>query len=300
MGTISSDLEANRLPFDLGCPVFSTRSWVGSVLPADTSVKDHLKAYAQLFSAVEGSSTFYGLPSSQTVAKWTEDVPEAFQFVFKMPKEVTHEKELVGADAVVSRFLDTIAPLTTRLGPILIQLPPYFSPSKHNVLVEFLRRLPQQFRYVVEVRHLQWFDNGPNEQMFLQILQDFGAGRTILDSRPLFAKPAADAATLGAQKRKPKSPPRTHAVGQFPVLRLIGRNDVANLSRWLNGWAKVVHRWIDEGRRPLVFCHTPDEHFAPQMVRKFYAEAQTHNETLKDLPDWPLTTSPSKQQIKLF
>ena len=58
-------------------------------------------------------------------------------------KEITHERNLVEAEAEAESFLHTMAELGDRLGPLLIQLPPSFDVEGMGVLEDFLERLPE-------------------------------------------------------------------------------------------------------------------------------------------------------------
>ena len=71
-------------------------------------------------------------------------------------KEITHDRNLVGAEAEAESFLHTMAELGDRLGPLLLQLPPSFDVEGMGVLEDFLARMPGSFRYAVEVRHRSW------------------------------------------------------------------------------------------------------------------------------------------------
>ena len=53
-------------------------------------------------------------------------------------QEITHERNLVGAEAEAEAFLDTIAELADRLGPLLVQLPPSFEHHSPSTLERFL------------------------------------------------------------------------------------------------------------------------------------------------------------------
>jgi uncharacterized protein YecE (DUF72 family) len=75
----------------------------------------------------------------------------AFVPVIQNSKEITHEQNLVGAEA--ESFINTMAELGDRLGPLLLQLPPSFDVEGMGVLEDFLKRLPEGFRYAVEVRN---------------------------------------------------------------------------------------------------------------------------------------------------
>jgi uncharacterized protein YecE (DUF72 family) len=71
-------------------------------------------------------------------------------------QEITHEQNRVGAEDEVEFFLNTIAELGDRLGPLLLQLPPSFDVEGMGIREDFLERLPGGFRYAVEVRHRSW------------------------------------------------------------------------------------------------------------------------------------------------
>ena len=48
--------------------------------------------------------------------------------------------------------------LGDKLGSILIQLPPDFSPSEHKSLCGFLKLLPNDFNFAVEFRDPAWLE----------------------------------------------------------------------------------------------------------------------------------------------
>ena len=60
-------------------------------------------------------------------------------------KQITHDRNFVGAEA--ESFLNTMAELGDRLGPLLLQLPPSFDVEGMGVLEDFLERMPGSFRY---------------------------------------------------------------------------------------------------------------------------------------------------------
>ena len=80
----------------------------------------------------------------------------AFASGVRNSKEITHEHNLVGAETEAESFINTMAELGDRLGPLLLQLPPSFDVEGMGVLEDFLERLPGGFRYAVEVRHRSW------------------------------------------------------------------------------------------------------------------------------------------------
>lgn len=64
--------------------------------PPEFQDKSRLTFYASLFNSIEINSSFYKLPMASTVKKWAESVPDNFLFTFKLWREITHNKGLIG------------------------------------------------------------------------------------------------------------------------------------------------------------------------------------------------------------
>lgn len=286
----------------LGCPVWACPDWVGTLF----STKDRKKwlaEYSSVFNIVEGNSTFYGLPAMETVQRWIDSTDDGFQFCLKFPKAISHDRRLVDAEVETGLFLDILKALADadRLGPSFLQLPPTFSAVDLDRLSNYLQSLPGEFPYAVEVRHADFFDQGSVEASLNDMLRELKIDRTLFDSRPLFSKPPSDKAEEASQTRKPHSPHRTTVTGSRPMLRLVGRNSVDDTMPWIEEWATVVAGWISDGLRPYVFCHSPDEKFAPEFAERFHAELQTHLPSLPDLTPQPgRLKDPGPKQLSLF
>jgi uncharacterized protein YecE (DUF72 family) len=123
-----------------------------------SSAGTHLERYAILFNAVEINSCFYRPHRFTTYERWAASVPEEFRFAVKLPKVITHESRLVGVVPALEQFLGEIAGLGTKLGPILVQLPPSFS-FDAAVASAFFTGLRGRFNgdVVFEPRHESWF-----------------------------------------------------------------------------------------------------------------------------------------------
>ena len=59
----------------LGCPMWGFKGWTGSLYRRETPPREYLGEYAAVFNAVEGNTTFYSLPSSESVARWADVTP---------------------------------------------------------------------------------------------------------------------------------------------------------------------------------------------------------------------------------
>jgi hypothetical protein len=112
-------------------------------------------------------------------------------------KEITHEQNLVDAEAEAQSFLHTMAELGDRLGPLLLQLPPSFEVEGMGVLEDFLERLPEGFRFAVEVRHRSWLGSDLPE-----MLGERGVALTLIDY--------------------PKMPRMEEATADFSYIRWLG------------------------------------------------------------------------------
>jgi uncharacterized protein YecE (DUF72 family) len=115
-----------------------------------------LTRYATRLNAVEINSSFYRPHKPATYARWAESVPEGFLFSVKMPKTITHEKRLKEVDALLESFLGECTVLGSKLGPLLVQLPPSL---KFDPAIRFFGTLRERFdgAVVCEPRHASWF-----------------------------------------------------------------------------------------------------------------------------------------------
>lgn len=73
-----------------------------------------------------------------------------------------------------------------------------------------------EFSWAVEVRHPDWFDQGPNENALKQLLIRFQVNKVLFDSRPLFRASAQDALLVINQiARSGNELPELRQPGQF-------------------------------------------------------------------------------------
>lgn len=293
-----------QLPYDLGCPVWASATWPGKLFRATAKRAEWLRQYSQCFSTVEGNSTFYGLPDASVITRWCKETESGFRFALKFPRSISHDCELVAAEVETKIFLDLLAILQkhNRLGPSLLQLGPSFSGNKFGQLVAYLQKLPPEFHYAVEVRHPDYFDDGPIERELESLLRAHGVDRVTMDTRALFSRPPSDAVEEESQRRKPRSPIRKSVTGQSPMLRLVGRNRIEEALPWIEEWTLQVAAWIRDGLRPIVFTHAPDDAFAPDLARLFHAHLRQLLPDLPQLPTWPaeIEKAEAARQQQLF
>lgn len=285
--------------FYSGCPMWANRDWVGRFFCTDCKPRDYLKQYASVFTSVEGNTTFYALPKVETVQQWDEAVPSWFRFCFKFPRIISHDLQLQEVDAECDAFFTRLLPLGKKLGPFFLQCPPSFCDGDR--LYAFLSRLPRDFQYAVEVRHPQWFTTAW-ERALDDMLNELGMSRVFFDTHRLMKLTAVNEAIATAQRKKPKVPRRTHAVGPTPMIRFVGDPAIENDSAVVADWATHVAAWIREGRRPFVFLHqAPDDERAPELGRIFHQALCKQHAAVAAPPEWPVEGEPpQEEQMLLF
>jgi len=269
-------------PYYLGCPSWSELAWRGGLYPERAATVDYLELYARVFNAVEGNTTFYAQPSASTVQRWAQRMPADFRFCAKLPREISHSADLRQQLEASRLFLELLAPLGDRVAPFWLQLPAAFGPSRLDELASFLAGFERPL--AVEVRHPAFFQRGEEERALNRLLRDAGVERLCLDARALFSCRDDTAAVRHAQAKKPRLPVRPAALTAFPQVRFIGHPCLAANDAFMAPWLDKVALWIEEGRQPHVFLHTPDNRLAPELARCFHEQLMVRLPGLPELP----------------
>jgi len=274
------------LPYYLGAPLWAHANWKGAFFRGDAKPAEFLQQYAQFFNAVEGNTTFYSVPSESMVARWLESTPASFRFSFKFPREITHYQQLRHCDEDVRAFMQRLEPLGER-AEFMVQLPASFSPDVLPTLKRFLQSVPNDFQYAVEVRHSAFFTDKVQRERYNTLLASLGVDRVIFESRPVHAAPALDEATREAHERKPRLPVQLDTSSDAPMLRYIGHPQWEENARWLMPWVAQTARWLDEGKQPRIYLHTPSNDLVPALSKWFHQALQQRVAGLPDLPVFP-------------
>jgi uncharacterized protein YecE (DUF72 family) len=140
----------------IGTSGWQYQDWRGGLYPAKLPLRLWLEHYAENFATVEVNNAFYRLPEKSTFEQWRERTPDDFVMAVKMSRFLTHVKRLRDPAEPVSRFLDRAAGLRSKLGPVLLQLPPTLK-GDPGALEQTLAQFPRHVEVVVEPRHPTWF-----------------------------------------------------------------------------------------------------------------------------------------------
>ena len=221
--------------------------------------RDFLSYYATRFATVEIDSTFYGTPSAMTVVGWNEKTPADFIFAVKVPQVITHEKVLVDCDSEFDEFVKTMDILGPKLGPMVFQFPSFDRwkfPKQESflaVLAPFLKKLPADHKFVIEIRNKAWLD-----ARFADVLRDHNIALAVTDTsfvpRPWEMKEKFDLVTA-----------------DFGYVRWLG--DRPGIEKITQAWDKTVvdrtsdlKHWVDV-LREMIFN---------KKIRQLFAFANNH------------------------
>lgn len=152
-------------PVRIGCAGWSIPSRHAHLFGEGDS---HLARYATRFDIVEINSTFYRPHQPRTFERWATSVPRQFRFSAKLPRAITHDARLQGAGDALSDFFDSLAGLGTKLGGVLVQLPPslaFDARVADRFFAMLRRRCPA--RVACEPRHASWF-TGPADAVLVR------------------------------------------------------------------------------------------------------------------------------------
>lgn len=290
--------------FYIGCPIWSFKGWVGNFYPQGTKPADFLREYTRRLTTVEGNTTFYAIPSKQTITGWATEMPEGFHFCPKLPRTISHEGRLSDHVDDALSFVDVMSQLGSRLGPMFLQLPPRFGPNLLGDLEAFLASWPADVRLAIEVRHLDWFDE-PHHQMLNELLRQYNMARVVIDTRPIHnlkgdtsIRGSAYESLLEARERKPDVPVIPERTSGFVFIRYIGHTQLSYNLALLNEWAEYLISQLRNGADAYIFCHSPDNMVAPELCRNLH---QTIAEQISIPPlPWDEADASTLQQGRLF
>jgi uncharacterized protein YecE (DUF72 family) len=166
----------------IGTSAFTAAGWPGTFYPQGMQPRDFLSYYATKFDTVEVDSTFYRTPTFTTVQGWYSKTPPGFVFAAKVPQVITHQKMFHDCDQEMTEFLKVTDQLHEKLGPLLLQ----FGYFNRNVfvgvndflarLVPFLKKLPKDHKFVVEIRNKSWL-----VPQFVEALREHGVALALID-----------------------------------------------------------------------------------------------------------------------
>ncbi|MBS1598299.1 MAG: DUF72 domain-containing protein [Bacteroidetes bacterium] len=233
----------------LGCAKWGRMEWVGKIYPEKTKEKDFLAHYVQHYNSIELNATHYKLYGAIGIAKWAEKAKgKDFKFCPKMYQAVTHRGSLKGKDFLTTEFLRGVLAFKEHLGPIFVQVSDTFSPKRKNELFDYLRSLPTDVEFFVEVRHHEWFSNENIRKDFFETLHKLNMGAVITDT-------AGRRDCCHMELTIPKA-----------FIRFVGNSLHKTDYTRCDDWARRAKFWLENGMEDLYFfMHMHDEAKSPEL-----------------------------------
>lgn len=226
----------------IGTSGFAYDEWRGDFYPPAWPRDRLLEHYASRLSAVEIDSTFYRMPSHHVLEAWASMTPGGFRFALKVPRRITHAERLGLPSSSLDHFLSLLPTLGARLGPLLLQLPP-FLPREDARLARFLdalARTPGAPPIAVELRNPSWMV----EDVYA-ILQTYGAALCI------------------DERDDGGAPVRLTADVAYVRLRRAAYAPDA-----LDRWARRLRGWVDRGVEVYAFVKHEGKPDAPRVAEE--------------------------------
>lgn len=250
----------------VGCSGWSYKGWIGPFYPTRTKASEFLSIYSRVFNTVEIDSTFYAPPAENAVEKWLKSTPDGFVFCPKMPSQITHENRLNNVDIPLEKFLSAIRNLKTKLGTILVQLPPSFSyDAGIDSLKEFIPVLPNDLEFALEFRHDSWF-----KESTFRLLKDNNI--TLVWSEIPMAKSPGYVTTSNVYMRLIGN--RSIKEAEFGTIQ-------KDKNKEMDYWVGKLNEKKDDIEKAYVYSNNHFQGFAPGTVNGFRSKMNL------PLLDWP-------------
>lgn len=234
----------------LGCAKWGRTEWIGKIYPLKTKEKDFLDHYVKHYNSIELNATHYKIYGAAGIAKWAARAGDKdFMFCPKMYQGITHRGSLLNKDFITSEFLRGIAAFEKHLGPVFVQVSDAFTAKRKEELFTFLRSLPTDMQFFLEVRHPDWFGKEDIRNELFAFLRSVNMGIVITDTSG-----RRDCAHM-------------HLTVPKTFIRYVGNSlhptDYARVDEWIGR----MQYWLDNGLEELYFfMHMHDETLSPELT----------------------------------
>ena len=233
---------------------WGTKGWVGGLYPRKTKEKDFLAHYTRQFNTIELNALFYNVQPGEVIERWASVAGEQFRFCPKFSNTISHTLQLENAQRDTDLFIRQVEHFGKRLGPSFLQLSDRYGPDRAARLQHYLRQIPADFRFCLELRHEDWFRTGgmPGAgavQDTWELLRSLGIGAVITD-------------TSGRRDV-------LHMILTAPLafIRFVGNNLHPTDFTRIDAWAVRLKNWIGKGLREIYFfIHSHDELHSPELA----------------------------------
>lgn len=250
--SILKPLQSGHKPvIFVGCAKWGRKEWVGKLYPKGTKDADFLNEYVKHFNSIELNATHYQVYGPSAIQKWA-DKAKGKHFIFcpKVPQAISHYSPLISEQASIltDKFLEGILAFGEHLGPVFLQLSDKFSPAQKNNLYTYLKSLPKDLQFFLELRHPEWFVNKNVRKELLSILHDLNIGFVITDTSG-----RRDCAHM--ELTLPKT-----------FIRFVGNSLHKTDYTRIDEWTLRIKGWLENGLKEVYFfMHQHEEAYSPEL-----------------------------------
>lgn len=243
--------KSNQTPLVyLGCAKWGRKEWIGKIYPKRTREANYPYHYIQNYNSIELNATHYQIYSPQEIALWAAKAAgKDFKFCPKITNSISHYSGFDNTEYLTQAFLDGVKAFGKNLGPIFLQVSEKYHPKHRDKFFGYLKTLPADLSFFVEVRHPDWFaDPSLNKELF-DTLQSLNIGAVITDTAG-----RRDCAHM--QLTVPKA-----------FIRYVGNSLHSTDYTRTDEWVKRIQYWLQQGLQELYFfMHMHDEAFSPELT----------------------------------
>ncbi|MBL7701592.1 MAG: DUF72 domain-containing protein [Ferruginibacter sp.] len=234
----------------IGCAKWGRTEWVGKIYPPKAKEKDFLDYYVDHYNSIELNATHYKVYGEAGIKKWTAKAGKKdFKFCPKMYQGITHRGSLKGKDFITNEFFRGIVAFEEFLGPVFIQVSETFSPKRKAELFDFLKSLPKDLQFFMEVRHPDWFAKPDIAEELFSTLAAMNIGAVVTDTAG-----RRDCAHM-------------HLTVLKTFIRYVGNSLHPTDYTRIDEWVERMKYWLDKGMEELYFfMHMHDEATSPELT----------------------------------
>ena len=176
------------------------------------------------------------------------------------------------------------------LGPFLVQCPASLGPAELPRLERLFAALPEQWEYVLELRHPSFFEE---PQRVEPLLARYRAGRVMFDSRPIYRGDTTHPEVLAARHRKPDVPLLDTVYNGIAYARVVLHPDDSQNGRWVAEWLDRCDAYLKAGHRLYFMMHCPNNQHCPLFAERFHEALRARLPELPALAPWPVPQQPA-------
>ena len=170
-------------------------------------------------------------------------------FCPKMYQGVTHRGSLLNKEFITTEFLRGILAFEKHLGPVFVQVSDAFTAKRKEELFSFLRSLPTDMQFFLEVRHPDLFGKEAVRDELFSFLRSINMGIVITD-----ASVRRDCAHM-------------HLTVPKAFIRYVGNSLHKTDYTRVDEWIERMKFWLDNGlEERYFFKHMHDEAFSPELT----------------------------------